>query len=242
MEQMRSISTVEQVVSLLFEEKPKFHRQHGEARNWSIRKTVLEWLADNVHPHSRTLETGTGYSTVIFAAANAQHTAISPSVEEHDAIKEWCLSHKISTDGVAFHSSPSQFVLPTLEQTQLDIVLIDGAHAFPFPYIDWYYVAERLKRGGFVLLDDTQLRTVGILKDFLLTEDGRWKFVDELGKTAIFQKESEDAFSRTVDWKSQPFCISNDSAKEKDSRKKGIQQLPILSSFVTKMNRIFKSL
>jgi hypothetical protein len=39
----------------------------------------------------------------------------------------------------------------------LDLVLIDGDHAFPASFIDWYYTAEQVKLGGYVIVDDTNL-------------------------------------------------------------------------------------
>jgi hypothetical protein len=48
----------------------------------------------------------------------------------------------------------------------LDIVLIDGAHAFPFPFLDWYFTASALKAGGLLVIDDVQIATGTILADF----------------------------------------------------------------------------
>jgi len=39
-------------------------------------------------------------------------------------------------------------------------VLIDGAHGFPYPILDWWYVAPHVKVGGHVLLDDAYLPAV----------------------------------------------------------------------------------
>lgn len=198
--------TTEHVLSKLLAAQPKLHRHEGESYDWHIQESTLEWLAVNVKSHFHTLETGTGYSTVIFSATGSQHTAISPSREEHKAIRDWCISQKIDSENVVFYPEMSQFVLPALEKTPLDVVLIDGGHAFPFPYIDWYYTSIRLKKGGYLLLDDVQIKSVEIMKDFLISEKDRWSYVDQLGKTTLFQKKTEEAFAAEGDWQAQSFC------------------------------------
>ncbi|MGI9658199.1 MAG: hypothetical protein ACR2OD_04770, partial [Gaiellaceae bacterium] len=45
---------------------------------------ALEWLERTVAPTMTTLETGTGSSTIVFAASGSDHVAISPASEEHD--------------------------------------------------------------------------------------------------------------------------------------------------------------
>jgi predicted O-methyltransferase YrrM len=159
----------------LLSRKPRFHgREKAGTEHYPLSDDVLQWLFEHVQPGAVTLETGCGYSTVVFALLGRYHTVISPFYQEHDIIKKWCLSHDIPVKNMEFIAALSQDVIHGLTGGEmLDMVLIDGDHAFPAPFIDWYYTAERIKQGGCVIVDDTQLITGGILKDFLLTEKGR---------------------------------------------------------------------
>lgn len=187
----------------LLAERPRFH--DGDA-DWSIGEEVLRWFVARVEPGAVTLETGCGYSSVVLASLAAEHVVVSPSPAEHDAIRRWCDTHDVSLAGVRFLAGCSQRVLPGLAGGALDLVLIDGEHAFPAPFIDWYYTAERVRPGGFACVDDTQLLTGRILRDFLAKEAGRWALEAELGKTAIFRRVTSAAVADGIGWGEQPFC------------------------------------
>ena len=124
---------------------------------------ALEWIEANVQPGMRTLETGAGASTVVFAARGALHTAISPAAEEHRRIREYCDQNGISTDQVRFIDDSSHTALANLAPDPLDVVLIDGAHGFPFPMLDWYLVQSRIQVGGALIVDDAYIPAVNAL-------------------------------------------------------------------------------
>jgi hypothetical protein len=95
--------------------------------------------------------------------------------------------------------------LPGLAAEELDLVLIDGQHAFPAPFIDWYYTARRLKVSGMLLIDDIQLWTGRILTDFL-SEEPEWSLISDLsGRTAAFVKEKD--YSQEKWWGQQPYIV-----------------------------------
>jgi predicted O-methyltransferase YrrM len=99
------------------------------------RHHVLDCLDITVRPGQRTLETGCGYSTIIFALKGARHTVISPVIEEHQHIREWCKANQIDLWTLEFKLAQSEDVLPALDRELLDLVLIDGWHAFPAPFL-----------------------------------------------------------------------------------------------------------
>ena len=47
-----------------------------------IAEEVLDFLAEHVNENSVTVETGAGYSTIVFAQLGSQHTAITPAADE----------------------------------------------------------------------------------------------------------------------------------------------------------------
>src|SRR3972149_3242871 len=86
------------------------------------------------------------------------------------------------------HPGPSHDVLPQLPERRLDLVLLDGAHGFPYPILDWWYVAPRVRIGGAVLLDDAYMPPVRALLDGL-EGDPAWELEGSVGyRTAILRK------------------------------------------------------
>lgn len=188
-------------------EKPRFHgREQAGSQDFSIGQPVLDWMLGALPAAPGTLETGCGYTTAVLAALEARHTVISPFAEEHALIEQWCSRHDVSCATVEFIARASQGVLPSLPNGPLDLVIIDGDHAFPAPFIDWYYTADRVRNGGFVVIDDIQIPTGALLRSFLSTEITRWRQVAEIGQTVIFQRITDDPVAEGIPWTHQPFC------------------------------------
>jgi predicted O-methyltransferase YrrM len=186
---------------------PKFHLdENGDPISWAIGCDVLEYLADTVGKESFTVETGAGLSTVAFALRGCHHTAIAPSSYEFERIREFCARHSISLERTELIEDYSEQFLPGLSRDRrLDLFLVDGRHAFPSPYIDWYYGALMLDVGGLMVIDDTQLLTGAVLRDFM-TEDDYWDSVMEFPKTSVFRK-MKDGFQR-AEWNQQPYIMN----------------------------------
>jgi Methyltransferase domain len=146
-----------------------------------------------------TLETGTGASTIVFAASGTRHVAISPAPAEHEAIKVYCEEEGIELTRVRFVEQPSHLaLLHNWQPEPLDVVLIDGAHRFPFPILDWFYTAPHLRKGGWVLVDDAFLGSVNVLVSFLRSEPS-WSLERVFGgRTACFRKLADE--SEQYDW------------------------------------------
>jgi hypothetical protein len=194
-----------ETLDLLIEERPSLHQSAtGQNINYAINDRVLVWLADNLRPGQRTLETGCGYSTIMFTSVGTQHTAIAPAQAEFDRIAQWCAANGISTAATTFIVRPSESVLPTLELPELDVVLIDGQHSFPYPMLDWFYTAQRLKVDGQLILDDIHMRAVYVLYDFLTREAGRWELETRRSNTAVFRKLVIDPLN-DISWREQPW-------------------------------------
>ena len=170
----------------------------------STEEACYRFLADVAVPGSRTLETGSGVSTVLFASWGCEHRCITPSQVEVDAVLEYCGTHAISTDRVVFDVAPSDEVLVKLDASEppLDVVFIDGGHGFPIPMIDWYYGAGRLSRHGVLVVDDIHLPAVKILRSFL-DLDERWRRIERTDKWVAYERLSEGGLGE--DWYDQPF-------------------------------------
>jgi Methyltransferase domain len=146
-------------------------RLHDSPDYWGLAWEALTWLEENVHEGMSTLETGAGASTIVFAARGAEHEVVTPDPEEERRIRAACEERGIDASRVTFHIGPSQEVLPDLAARELDLALVDGAHGFPYPVLDWWNLSSRLKVGGRMLLDDAYLPGVAAIVDYVKAND-----------------------------------------------------------------------
>jgi predicted O-methyltransferase YrrM len=148
------------VVQRLLTDRPSFHLG-GEAR-WDALPQTLEMIRRSARHGDSTIEVGAGASTVVFAASGACHTAISPNPAEHQRVRDYCRRIGVDESRISFVTGLSEDVLPSLlgRDRTLEVAFIDGAHSFPFPMIDWYYISRSLKVGGRLLLDDIPIPAV----------------------------------------------------------------------------------
>ena len=154
---------------------------------------ALGWLERNVEAGMTTLETGSGASSIVFAASGADHTVISPAPGEHERIRAWCAEHGVSTERVTFLAQSSDAALTGGWAPQpLDLALLDGAHLFPFPALDWFFAARSLRVGGRVVLDDAYLPSVAMVVRFLRASPS-WEFEGPISyRTVCFRKLDEE--------------------------------------------------
>lgn len=195
-------------LQLLLKERPAFHKgeteitrtidndesflssktikdlNNNQRRCYGVDKDVLGFLSKEVKSGFKTLETGAGCSTLIFAAAGANHLAVTPSAEEAKLIREYALAHAIPFNTVQFANESSDIFLPALKENGFDLILLDGKHAFPWPVIDWFYTADKLKQGGLMVIDDVQMRPVAMLIEFLDT-DTHWMRAEQISDNTI---------------------------------------------------------
>jgi hypothetical protein len=189
---------------------------HGEGDvSFQLSDEVLVFIDERVRADCcTTLETGAGISTIVFAMNHSRHFCITPDAAQAERVTGYCLGHGITMDAVQFEIGRSEQVLPRLALPRLDLVLIDGRHGFPTPFIDWYYTAEALKSGGVLIIDDVQLWTGHELRSFLLAER-EWQLERDFGgRASAFVKVSEG--SHTKSWTEQAYIMRQTSTLRGD--------------------------
>src|SRR5688572_8210351 len=126
----------------------KFHA--GGTRSLIAGSETLSLFRRMVKAGDRTVETGSGSSTVVFAEMLAHHTAISPAADEHDRIRKLCSEAGVDLSRVEFFAESSDIALPRLvaRGDRIDLAFIDGKHAFPLPAVDFNYAERLLRIGG----------------------------------------------------------------------------------------------
>jgi predicted O-methyltransferase YrrM len=192
---------------------PTAHREleNGEFYSMGLTEEVLNFISTHIDDSSHTLETGCGLSTAVLALLGARHICITPVESEIERIQDYCKLNDIPTNAITFYPSDSEIVLPNLECAPLDLVLIDGRHGFPAPFIDFYYTADKLKIGGLLVIDDTYLWTGDVLKQLLLLEP-EWEIeADFAPRACVFRKLAEGTESK--EWTQQQFVVLNSEYK-----------------------------
>jgi hypothetical protein len=186
----------------LYANLPRVHR--GGSHTFYIAKETAHLIDDLVGPSSDTLETGCGLSTVLFALRGGHHTCITQRQEEVDRVRAYAADNDIDVSRVAFLVGNSQDILPSLAREPVDVVLVDGQHAFPVPFLDWYYANRLLRVGGTLIVDDTQIWTGRVLRQFLSAEPSWHRTSDFFGRAAVFTKI---AHVESQGWGRQPFVV-----------------------------------
>jgi hypothetical protein len=189
---------------------PRFHGSDRATTDaWRLDDAGLLFLDSHLRSAMQTIETGAGVSTMVFALKKTRHTCVVPDREVVRRIQRYSEAHGVSLRSIAFLVERSEFALPGLRTSGYDFALIDGRHGFPAPFIDWFYISNRLRQGGVVLLDDTRIWTGKVLANFLDVTPG-WRRFAMLPNSAAFVKERDGA--QHAEWVEQPFVYDQSPA------------------------------
>ncbi len=150
-------------------------------------------------------ETGCGKSTLLLSHLSMRHYcfAVGLGDDSLDRVRQCPL---LKQDTVEFIIGPSQLTLPRHQfHESLALALIDGAHGYPFPELDYYHFYQRVEPGGILILDDIHIPTITHLYH-VLREDPMWEPIREIGYTAFFVRTSAPLFDPLADgWWLQPY-------------------------------------
>lgn len=188
----------------VLEDPPKVHAwEPGTLTSSGLPRECFEYISSHIDATSHTLETGAGISTVVFALRQTQHICVAPDRAEVDRLKAYCDAAGIPTSSIEFHLVRSDQFFQRWQPQPLDLVLIDGCHGFPAPFIDWFYTAASIRLGGMLVIDDTHLWTGAVLKEFLAAEP-EWQLDGPRSpKTAVFRKVAD--YVPWKEWTRQPY-------------------------------------
>ena len=186
---------------------PSLHTdRNGNLVSWRAGERLLRYMNAKLTEGDVTLETGAGLTTIVFAMKRCSHTVVVPDQGQADRIREWCTANGVQSDSLTFAVQPSEDVLPHLDPGPLDLVLIDGGHGFPTPFIDWFYAGRRLRPGGTLIVDDMNVWTSRVLHDFLAKES-QWR-IDHAAAFEFFAATRE-AVGPAGEWLDQPYVLQH---------------------------------
>ncbi len=109
-------------------------------------------------------------------------------------------------DVVTFVEGPTQATLPRYQfPEKLQLVLLDGPHAYPFPDLEYYFLYPHLETGALLILDDIHIPTVHNLFQFL-RRDAMFALEEVVQTTAFFTRTSAPTFDPFGDgWQQQNY-------------------------------------
>jgi FkbM family methyltransferase len=148
-----------------------------------------------------TIETGCGASTIVFANYAAHHTVYCYDDRDSEASSVSYAQNfpGFRADTVRWIFGPTQrtiFAQPP--QEQVDIVLLDGPHGYPFPQLEYFVFYAWLRPGGILIVDDIQIPTINELYRFLLQDDS-FRCHSVTNTTAYFERTNCTSFDMAGD-------------------------------------------
>lgn len=183
-------------IERLWKEPPYLHdpKGKGELIHWGFTEVMLRWLDDTVKPGWKTLETGSGTSTLALASLGASHVAIDPAPDLEGRIRACAKIRDIDLGAVTFLREPSEFALPRIVAESngkpcLNLCILDGNHAFPNCFTDFQHMSELVVTGGILFVDDIlDLWQCKFLASWIRERRMEWEFEQQVGRAAIFRK------------------------------------------------------
>lgn len=143
-------------------------------------------------------ETGSGASTLLFSHLSKRHVVFALDGGT-DSVRAVQTSPFLRSDVVTFVEGPTQITLPSHRfEEKLQLTLIDGPHAYPFPDLEYYYFYEHLDENALLVLDDIHIRSVNNLFEFLRADD-MFDLSEVVDTTAFFRRTDAPIFPRFGD-------------------------------------------
>jgi hypothetical protein len=168
-------------------------------RDWhgagSVRRKVLEALivqCERIGEIRHSAETGAGRTTLVLSHLSGHHVVFSK--DGGDSLSQARTSPLLRSDRVEFIEGSTQRTLPAHRFEQpLQVVLIDGPHAYPFPDLEYYFLYPHLAPGGLLVLDDINIPSIGRMYDILKTDD-MFELAEVVADTAFMVRTDAPCF------------------------------------------------
>lgn len=172
----------------------RVHTSSGWHSHGSLSERVLLAMARrlSVMDIDCSVETGCGKSTMLIAQFSRWHRAFTADSE--DILRPARNSEILPGCNVEFVVGPTQRTLPGYTFSKpIQLILLDGPHAYPFPELEYYFLYPHLDAGGLLILDDVDIPTVrNMLK--ILKSDAMFIHLETVGKTAFLQRTDAPTF------------------------------------------------
>ncbi|MGD0497224.1 MAG: class I SAM-dependent methyltransferase [Bryobacteraceae bacterium] len=173
-------------------------------------------------------ETGSGASTLLFSHLSQRHIVFALD-DGSGSVANVRRSPLLRAGAVTFVEGPTQVTLPRAALPEkLQLVLLDGPHAYPFPDLEYYFLYPHLEAGALLILDDIHIRSVHNLFRFL-REDAMFRLDEVVATTAFFTRTQAPVFNPFGDgWQEQNYNAQPLFRRAWKERVKGLAPKPML--------------
>ena len=163
----------------------------------SLTGEVLDAIARHAssRPIRRSVETGTGKSTLVLSHCSDLHTVFA--MDDRDlggSLQRVQESALLRSEVVRFVVGPTQRTLAShVFDAPIDLAMLDGPHGYPFPELEYYFIYPHLATGALLIVDDIHIPTVFNMFAFL-REDAMYRLIEVVATTAFFVRTDARVF------------------------------------------------
>lgn len=124
---------------------------------------------------AHSVETETGRTTLLLSHRSHDHVVFTiddggDSDSDGDGLKRVQESPLLEQGTTQFVLGPTQRTILAYDFEPLDLVYLDGPHAYPFPELEYWAVYPHLKPSGLLIIDDVQIPSIANMYDILRSE------------------------------------------------------------------------
>jgi hypothetical protein len=140
-----------------------------------------------IGPIRHSVETGSGKTTLLFSHLSADHRAFA--LDSGDSISQVRRSPLFRSSSVTYVEGPTQVTLPAYRFAEpVQIAMIDGPHAYPFPDLEYYYLYPAIQTGGLLIVDDLLIPSIARMFE-IIKADAMFELVEIVSSNmAIFRR------------------------------------------------------
>lgn len=187
----------------------EYELSRPEHRAGTVDAQVLRAMEDLAPAPVRwSMETGCGKTTILLSNLSDCHVvfALDDSAEENSSVRFYRDCPFFRAETTRLVAGPTQLTLPQFPfPPEIDFVLLDGPHAYPFPELEYYRVYPFLRTGALLVVDDIHIPTIFHLHS-VLAEDEMFELVHIERTTSFFRRTAAPVFNPLGDgWFRQPY-------------------------------------
>lgn len=182
------------ITTLIQKHQQAYAPSHGSGSLNTKIIRVIERLPGS--PFRYTMETGCGKSTILLSNISEHHVVFC--IDDRERGKASSINYFLNcphSRPVDTVFGPTQVTLPAYKfEVPINLALLDGPHAFPFPELEYYHVYPHLAEGAYLIIDDLPIPSIGAFFS-MIREDEMFELVDIAnGQTGILRRTAAPTF------------------------------------------------